>query len=87
MKRKGICFVCGCTDDAACMDDERGEPCSWANLKQTLCTHCEPLNDKDRRKRRAEALAELVKTHELVVLECRELQKRISVLQSEGAKK
>lgn len=54
MKRQGICSVCGCTEDEAC-----AQGCSWANLKKTLCTACEPLPDRLRREKRQQALTEL----------------------------
>ena len=37
---EGICRVCGCTEDNACMGDDG--PCGWApNSGRTLCTECE----------------------------------------------
>lgn len=33
----GVCRVCGCTDDKACLD-ENGEPCWW--VQEDLCSHC-----------------------------------------------
>lgn len=32
----GICHECGCTEYNPCIT--RGEPCGWANKRQTLCT-------------------------------------------------
>jgi hypothetical protein len=38
------CRVCGCTDlDCRECIERTGEPCSWANKEQTLCTACAPL--------------------------------------------
>lgn len=31
--RPGVCRVCGCTDEAGCL-----EGCSWADAEHTLCT-------------------------------------------------
>jgi DNA-binding MarR family transcriptional regulator len=33
--RRGICHVCGCTEERACPDG-----CSWADATRTLCTAC-----------------------------------------------
>lgn len=36
------CEVCGCWDDAACVDPETGEKCSWSGITETdVCTLCE----------------------------------------------
>lgn len=35
----GVCQVCGCTDDRACIDDN-GIPCTWVDETHTLCTAC-----------------------------------------------
>jgi len=34
----GVCRICGCTDNAACIVD--GVPCSWVNEDHTLCSAC-----------------------------------------------
>lgn len=34
-----ICRVCGCTTEAACVDDA-GRPCAW--LADDLCSGCVP---------------------------------------------
>lgn len=34
----GVCRVCGCTEDQACMTEDG--PCGWANKERTLCTAC-----------------------------------------------
>jgi hypothetical protein len=34
----GVCRVCGCTDDHACITPESGIPCSW--LEPDLCSAC-----------------------------------------------
>jgi len=54
MKRKGICSICGCTHESPC-----DEGCGWANVKQTLCTACEPLSPAERDRRTKEAKTEL----------------------------
>jgi hypothetical protein len=33
--RRGVCRVCGCTDERAC-----AEGCSWANRERTVCSAC-----------------------------------------------
>lgn len=71
MKRKGICFVCGCTQEDAC-----DEGCGWANIKQTLCTACAPLDESERRKKRAENLTELATRRDMVRDELAALQER-----------
>lgn len=38
MKRKGICQVCGCTDDEGCEDG-----CEWSDAQHTLCSVCATL--------------------------------------------
>jgi len=37
--RKGMCYVCGCTEKEACIDGD-GESCRWANKERTLCNMC-----------------------------------------------
>ncbi|MEQ1862806.1 MAG: hypothetical protein ABMA13_23030 [Chthoniobacteraceae bacterium] len=37
---RGVCWGCGCTKFAACMDEEIGEPCGWANEAEAFCTVC-----------------------------------------------
>ena len=61
MKRKGICFVCACTQEDGCP-----EGCSWANLKQTLCTSCEPLSAIERMQKRDRALDDLANRLDLL---------------------
>ena len=78
MKRKGICFVCGCTHDDACP-----EGCGWANVKQTLCTACVPLDAKQRRQKRALALGELTMRWETLSDEANFIFERMEVLESE----
>jgi hypothetical protein len=41
----GICAVCGCTEFNACINDQNGQACSWANPEQTLCTACESKSE------------------------------------------
>jgi hypothetical protein len=36
----GTCSECGCTDDRACVDDEDGVRCSWADPDRTICSFC-----------------------------------------------
>jgi hypothetical protein len=75
MKRKGICFVCGCTQEEGC-----NEGCDWANVKRTLCTACAPLTEQQRKQKRAESLNELVTRHELAELELSSLALRIEAI-------
>lgn len=35
---KGVCKVCGCTDDNACMTDDG--PCHWITMDQNWCSAC-----------------------------------------------
>lgn len=35
----GVCRVCGCTDENACID-AFGDPCVWADETHTICTEC-----------------------------------------------
>ena len=37
--KKGVCRICGCTEDKACYDYVLG-PCWWADDTRTLCSHC-----------------------------------------------
>ncbi len=73
MKRKGICFVCGCTEREAC----RPNGCTWANLKQTICSECAPLSLAERAVRRSFELERLQERKA-------DLEKRIAVLTTEG---
>jgi hypothetical protein len=34
------CRVCGCTEDDACVNDDDGLPCAWADDGTNLCTAC-----------------------------------------------
>lgn len=36
--QKGVCRICGCTDDHAC-HLLSGWPCSWVNNTHTLCSN------------------------------------------------
>lgn len=72
MRRKGICFVCGCSDVEAC----RPNGFDWANVKQTLCSECAPLTRLERAHRRRLAL-------DVLQNRLADLQKRIAVLESE----
>lgn len=56
--------------------------CGWANVKQTLCTACAPLKEKERDQKRAERLGELKMQHEVGTDIVRSLQQRIDVLNS-----
>lgn len=38
---EGVCRVCGCTEGDACIEEQSGEHCSWANEARTLCTFCD----------------------------------------------
>ncbi|WP_133250099.1 hypothetical protein [Marinifilum breve] len=38
-KVPGVCSICGCTDNRACADPEKGN-CSWVDVDRMLCTHC-----------------------------------------------
>lgn len=57
--QKGMCEVCGCTDNNPCYTHEHGA-CWWIDDRHTLCSHCyygyyeqpletifNDLNDKD----------------------------------------
>ena len=37
--QKGVCAVCGCTEDNACVHVDVG-PCWWIDRKKILCSHC-----------------------------------------------
>jgi len=41
---KGVCMICGCTDNNACTHPIFGA-CWWINDKQNLCSHCVELKD------------------------------------------
>lgn len=41
---KGICKICGCTEENACYHPEFG-PCWWVDDNQDLCSHCVELKD------------------------------------------
>ena len=46
---RGICRICGCTDNDPCFNPKFGA-CWWMDEKHTICSHCkEPLiaNDPD----------------------------------------
>lgn len=36
----GTCSECGCTDERACVDEETGARCYWADEFRTLCSAC-----------------------------------------------
>lgn len=43
----GVCTVCGCTDDRACVGPG-GEPCSWVpGTGHRLCSACEDPDDDE----------------------------------------
>jgi hypothetical protein len=77
MKRKGICYVCGCTHDDPCP-----EGCGWANAKQTLCTACEPLSTEERESKRKDSLEQLRMGSETAIAEAEDCRLRIDVLES-----
>jgi hypothetical protein len=79
MKRKGICYVCGCTEFDAC-----DEGCGWANLKKTLCTACVALSPAERLAKKADAVSELSQRYDQAREEELDLERRLAVLQSEG---
>jgi len=37
-RQKGVCRICGCSDDNACVDEKTGEPCHW--IEDDLCSNC-----------------------------------------------
>lgn len=78
MKRKGICFVCGCTQEDGC-----DEGCGWANVKQTLCTACAPLNQAQRHEKRKQAAIELDMRREVMEQELAAVRRRLDVLRDE----
>jgi hypothetical protein len=77
MKRKGICFVCGCAFDDPCI-----EGCAWANVKQTLCTVCAPLSPAERRERTNDGIQYLNAEHDRLVCEINHVLSRLEVLKS-----
>lgn len=36
----GVCKLCGCTEDRACLDTETFEGCHWVNEERTVCNVC-----------------------------------------------
>ena len=38
---RGVCRMCGCTENRACLDN--GHPCAWADEEETLCSACERM--------------------------------------------
>lgn len=44
-----ICVGCGCTDSAACWDDDKGAPCHWDRVDREaglgVCSSCKHLVD------------------------------------------
>lgn len=36
---KGVCRICGCTDDDPCFNPRVGN-CWWIDETHTLCSHC-----------------------------------------------
>jgi hypothetical protein len=41
---RGICKICGCTENNACMHPDFGA-CWWTSENQDLCSHCVELPD------------------------------------------
>lgn len=37
--KRGICIICGCSNEDACMNEDHG-PCFWFDNHETLCSHC-----------------------------------------------
>jgi len=37
--KKGVCRICGCTEDDPCHNPNVGN-CWWADESQTICSHC-----------------------------------------------
>ena len=37
--KKGVCRICGCTDDNPCYNPNVGH-CWWADESHTICSHC-----------------------------------------------
>ena len=37
--KKGVCRICGCTEDDPCHNPNIGN-CWWADESQTICSHC-----------------------------------------------
>ena len=37
----GVCRICGCRENSACVDEASGERCSWADATRTLCSFCD----------------------------------------------
>lgn len=56
----GFCSACGCSESVACTHN--GEPCSWANAEQTLCSRCSEILG-DFRKQAAQAVREARAKH------------------------
>lgn len=44
--KRGICRVCGCTDNNACFNPYHGY-CGWSDESHTLCTHCADKEIRD----------------------------------------
>jgi len=44
---KGICRVCGCTDDQKCWDG-----CDWTDRNHTLCSRCEKMPKAEQERHR-----------------------------------
>jgi len=65
---KGICKICGCTEDNACNHPDFG-PCYWLKADQDLCSHCVELKDDPR----VERLRPSQRKYELIIL--KELKK------------
>lgn len=42
----GICKICGCTDNNACVSGIEG-PCYWIDKEHTLCSSCRLWKDTD----------------------------------------
>jgi hypothetical protein len=79
-EKKGICMVCGCTEQEGSGPNSAFAICSWANIKQTLCTACAPLNPPARREKQKRSLERLVKRYQTLTDEALDLKARIGVL-------
>ena len=82
MKRKGICSVCGCTDNEGC-----GEGCTWFDLNHSLCSVCWQLSAAQRLRKRDAALADLERRLDRIHTEKVLLELRLSVLTPEPGKR
>ena len=88
MKKKGICFVCGCTFEDPCLNSN-GATCGWANVGKpicTICTVCEPLNENERKKRRTAGINRLTAIKADVILRLEVLRSEVKPAKKVGAK-